>query len=203
MLAENDPFGGVGPPFCLSLPLGAGEDRAATMEIRRVIAGVAEGRAAFTHDEAVVAVRSPQLENEIARLWGCDQPPVVPSDDGPQPPSASFFPPPGGMRAVIWTAPPYFGVARRVSDEDAARSADELLPGMASVEVRDDGVHTTATVDFELVLRGEIELVLDGGAARGLQAGDIAVVNGVGHAWRNHSDEACVLLAVFYGAETA
>jgi hypothetical protein len=173
------------------------------MEIRRVIAGSLGGSATFTHDEPVLAVRSPLLGNEIARLWGFDESPIVPSDAGPQPPSVSFFPPPGGMRAVVWTAPPLLGVVHQSGGEAERRRAEQVLPGAAAVEIDDDGMHATATLDFELVLQGEIELVLEGGDSRTLHAGDTAIVNGVRHAWRNHTDETCVLLAVFYGADKA
>ena len=154
----------------------------------------------FTHDELVSAVRSPLLGNEIARLWGFDEAPVVPADLTPQAASASFFPPPGGIRAVLWTAPPAGGVIRHSGGEEQHRLTDELLPGMASVVVGTDGMHATATIDFEFVLQGEIELAIDGGESRTLRAGDAAVVGGVRHAWRNLTNETCLLLAVFYGA---
>ena len=91
---------------------------------------------------------------------------------------------------------------RAVTRADQERT-DELVPGMASIEIGADGLHATATVDFELVLQGELELVLEGGDSRTLYAGDTAIVNGVRHAWRNHSDVESVLLAVFFGAREA
>jgi hypothetical protein len=173
------------------------------MEIRRVIAGSVAGHASFTHDEAVPAVQPPLLGNEIVRLWGLDEPPKVPSGGGPQPSSVSFFPPPGGMRAVVWTAPPAAAGRGHPGSRADRERTDELVPGMASVEIGADGLHATATVDFELVLHGELELVLEGGDSRMLYAGDTAIVNGVRHAWRNHSDAESVLLAVFFGAREA
>ena len=50
------------------------------------------------------------------------------------------------------------------------------------------GMHTTATIDFEVVLDGEIWLELDDGVEVHLRAGDTVVQNGTRHAWRNHGD---------------
>jgi mannose-6-phosphate isomerase-like protein (cupin superfamily) len=48
----------------------------------------------------------------------------------------------------------------------------------------DPGMHSTATVDHFYVIEGEIILVLEKGEAA-LRAGDVAVVQGAVHGWRN------------------
>ena len=50
-------------------------------------------------------------------------------------------------------------------------------------------MHRTASMDFGVVLEGEIELVLDSGETRRLKRGDVAVQRGTNHAWRNVSPE--------------
>jgi hypothetical protein len=171
------------------------------MEIRRVITGLRDGRAAFVHDDVVPAVSPPLLGNEIVRLWGFDDGPAVPGTHGPLPGSAAFFPPPGGLRAVVWTVPP--PDAGDTRDDAHAHTADEeLVPGMAAVPVDADGLHATPTLDFHLVLTGAVDFVLEGGARTTLRAGDVLVVNGQPHAWRNETGSACTLLGVFYGATT-
>jgi quercetin dioxygenase-like cupin family protein len=70
-----------------------------------------------------------------------------------------------------------------------------LAPGLVRWQVIDfqPGVtypmHHTDTVDFDLVLRGSVELHLDDGVHT-LHAGDGAVVNGVDHAWAAGPDGA-------------
>jgi mannose-6-phosphate isomerase-like protein (cupin superfamily) len=169
------------------------------MDIRRVITGIAQGRAVFIADEDVAAVRPPLIGNEIVRLWGFDDPPVAGTAGRPLPASAAFFPPAGGMRAVLWTAPAAAVAGHAAGDEDARTVTEQLVPGMADVAVDADGLHVTSTVDLQVVLEGEVDLVLEDGEHRTLRAGDVAVVNGVRHAWRNLTDERCLLLAVFYG----
>ena len=55
-------------------------------------------------------------------------------------------------------------------------------------------VHHTDSVDFDVVLDGEINIVLDDGAHR-LSAGDGVVINGVDHAWQTN-DAGCRMSVV-------
>ncbi len=54
------------------------------------------------------------------------------------------------------------------------------------------GMQKTCTLDFCLVLEGEITLVLDSEEVE-LKAGDTVVQRGTRHAWSNRSDSACVV----------
>lgn len=46
-------------------------------------------------------------------------------------------------------------------------------------------MHRTLSLDFGVVIEGEIELVLDGGESQHLYSGDVVVQRGTNHAWRN------------------
>ena len=59
------------------------------------------------------------------------------------------------------------------------------------------GMHHTDTLDFDLVLAGTLDLILDDGPHR-LEAGDGALVAGVDHAWRAGPD-GCTLAVVLLG----
>lgn len=48
-------------------------------------------------------------------------------------------------------------------------------------------MHRTVSLDYGVVLEGEVELVLDSGESRHLKRGDIAIQRGTSHAWRNPS----------------
>jgi quercetin dioxygenase-like cupin family protein len=54
--------------------------------------------------------------------------------------------------------------------------------------------HHTDSVDFDVVLEGSVELVLDDGPHR-LGAGDGAVINGIDHSWRT-TDSGCRMSVV-------
>jgi quercetin dioxygenase-like cupin family protein len=49
-------------------------------------------------------------------------------------------------------------------------------------------MHRTVSLDYGIVIEGEIELILDSGERKKMVAGDIAVQRGTMHAWRNMSD---------------
>ena len=57
------------------------------------------------------------------------------------------------------------------------------------------GMHRTETIDYGIVLEGEMTLVLDDGEVE-LHAGDMVVQCGTNHAWVNRSDRVCRMLFV-------
>jgi quercetin dioxygenase-like cupin family protein len=50
-------------------------------------------------------------------------------------------------------------------------------------------MHRTETIDYGIVLAGEVTLVLDDGSETALHAGDVVVQRGTDHAWVNATDE--------------
>jgi quercetin dioxygenase-like cupin family protein len=85
--------------------------------------------------------------------------------------------------------------------EAAGREYLEFLPGLAeSFDPDGSGMHRTATVDYDVIVSGELWLELDDGELRHLRAGDIVIQNGTRHAWRTRSDSPAVMLAVLVGA---
>ena len=78
---------------------------------------------------------------------------------------------------------------------------EEHMPGLRGhMEPDAPGMHTTSTVDFEVVLDGEVWLELDDGVEVHLKAGDTVVQNGTRHAWRNHGDTTARLAVILIGA---
>lgn len=60
-------------------------------------------------------------------------------------------------------------------------------------------MHQTATLDYIIILSGEIYLVLDEEETL-LKAGDIVIQRGTNHAWSNRSDKNCIQLAILLDA---
>ncbi|KAF5642014.1 cupin domain protein [Fusarium sp. NRRL 52700] len=50
-------------------------------------------------------------------------------------------------------------------------------------------MHRTISLDYGVVLEGEIELILDSGEKRVMRRGDISIQRGTNHAWKNRSSE--------------
>lgn len=174
------------------------------MDVRRVVTGHdEEGRAVFVSDEVLPPITPGLMPgSEFHRLWGGDAPPHFP-DDGAPPAQPTYFPPVGGFRFGMFTVPPTGGPGPS-PDLDLAAAIQEFrdkLPGLGDhMEPDAPGMHTTATIDFEVVLSGEITLELDDGATRTMRAGDTIVQNGTRHRWTNHGTEPAVMAVFIVGA---
>lgn len=64
----------------------------------------------------------------------------------------------------------------------------------------DDLMHTTDSVDYGVIVEGELYLQLDDGEERLLRAGDSFVQNGTRHAWYNRSKQPATMFVVMVGA---
>jgi mannose-6-phosphate isomerase-like protein (cupin superfamily) len=173
------------------------------MNIRCVVTGqTASGASVFVRDTSVEPITLSLLPGfEFHRLWGGEAVPKLPCDGAATLP-ARYFPAAQGFRFGFFTIPP--NTEKAAGQIDMAAAFVELqqkLPGMADVlEMDNPGMHTTDTVDFDVVVSGECYLELDGGAEVLLKAGDCVVQNGTRHAWRNRSTENCVIAVTLVGA---
>jgi uncharacterized cupin superfamily protein len=172
------------------------------MKVRRVVTGHdASGKAVFASDEQVDGLTMAVLPgSEFHRLWGADEPPSFP-DDGAPPAQPTYFPPVGGFRFGQFVIPPEGGAPPDVTDVEAAMAeVNEKLPGMLGYMEAEPGMHTTDTIDFEVILSGACVLELDDGAEVTLREGDTVVQNGTRHRWKNPFDEPCRLAVFLIGA---
>jgi len=65
---------------------------------------------------------------------------------------------------------------------------------------RHPGMHRTKTLDYAVILSGEIHAVLDEEEFL-LKAGDVLVQRGTSHAWSNRGDKPCVIAFVLIHAD--
>lgn len=118
---------------------------------------------------------------------------------------ASFVPGPGESRLMFVTFPPDAGMLRAEFDGAAfGEEVGRLLPGLAETfEPNAPGMHTTNSIDYDVVLDGEITLELDDGQEVVLRKHEIAVQQGNRHAWRNKTDKPATMLFVLIGTPRA
>ncbi|HVP47422.1 MAG TPA: cupin domain-containing protein [Bryobacteraceae bacterium] len=174
------------------------------MNIRCVVTGQNEsGKAVFVRDWPAEPITVSLLPGfEFHRLWGSDSVQKLPSAGNARLPGR-YFPPTGGFRFGLFTIPPETHEGAHAGDVFATfAELQQKLPGMAEVlEPGNPGMHTTDTVDFDVIVSGEVYLELDDGAEVLLKAGDCVVQNGTRHAWRNRSPQNCVIAVTLVGAE--
>ncbi|MDB5703612.1 MAG: cupin protein [Sphingomonas bacterium] len=70
----------------------------------------------------------------------------------------------------------------------------DFLPG------RKSRMHRSWSIDYAIVLDGEIELQLDSGEVQHLDTGDIVVQRGTNHLWRNPGTEPCRVVFILIEA---
>lgn len=107
--------------------------------------------------------------------------------------------PPAGALKVRWfTVPPEpAGADRAALEEGAAAAFAAVGAGEARVDVtRHPMMHKTRTLDIIILVRGEVELLLDEGDALVLKPGDVVVQRATNHAWVNRGTETALLVAV-------
>lgn len=78
----------------------------------------------------------------------------------------------------------------------------ERIPGLGeTLEWDNFPMHTTDTLDYGVVIRGEIILELDDGKSVHLRQGDCVVQNGTRHRWNNPLAEPCLMAFVMLGGQ--
>jgi quercetin dioxygenase-like cupin family protein len=92
----------------------------------------------------------------------------------------------------------------RKMDADASRRAFAALGNERAATFGRGGrhplMHRTETIDYAIVLSGEITMVLDDADVT-LRAGDVVVQCGTNHAWSNRSNAPCVVAFVLIDGE--
>jgi quercetin dioxygenase-like cupin family protein len=93
---------------------------------------------------------------------------------------------------------PETDAVRRMTPEDSRRAFAALGNEKAATfgkGGRHPLMHRTETIDYAIVLEGEITMVMDDVDVK-LKAGDVLVQCGTNHAWSNRSDKPCIVAFV-------
>ncbi len=178
---------------------GSGGHVGAPSPVRRLVTIDDEhGRSTLLQDGPSPDVRCDpaRLGFSSTRVWVTDRTPA-PITDVPETRQwpHTLEPPPGGSVCRVVSFPPDKSWAGRVG----AREVQAFFRAMGSPEASTYSakaphpyMQRTRTLDFGIVLEGEITLVLDSGEVP-LRAGDTVVQRGTNHAWSNRSNRPCVV----------
>jgi quercetin dioxygenase-like cupin family protein len=145
---------------------------------RRVVTGHDQDGGSVVLSDGPVPVRRDLPESGVAfyEVWCTDSMPVPISAVEPDEPTERTLRVPPGPN----------GTKMRIN---------EFAPGSLDQSGLQSPVHRTETIDYGVVLEGEIHLVLDDSEVR-LTAGDVVVQRGTDHAWANRSDRPCKVVFI-------
>jgi len=161
------------------------------MHVRRVVTGHdAQGRSVFVSDAAAPRARNftDMPGYGIAQVWRNDTPTSLGDADDRTLDNGSLIPLPGGASLLMISLAPDAVMAAPLDPARALREMSAAMPGLlACFEAQDPAMHRTPTVDYVVILEGELWLELDDGQQRLMRAGDVVIQNATRHAWRNTS----------------
>ena len=171
---------------------------------RRVVTGHnAEGKSIFVIDGPAPAVHSRGTgATSSTEFWVTNGTPADNSGtDDPTMTQERRLPPP--RNGTIFRVVEYPPDSQRVA---ALRAPDSTHDAKAEGYVRDlknarhPGFHKTDSIDYAIVLSGEIDMEIDGALVH-LRGGDVLVQRGTIHNWTNPGTEPCVVAFVLVAAK--
>ena len=175
-----------------------------TWRVRRVLTGHdAQGRSTFIADGPAPNVKEMSAMPGLALtdLWetkGAPADNAGDKDNADRP--VHLEPPKNGTILRIVEFPPDAAWRGGTDGKDGFKSI-----GAGHAQDRhsaDPMMHKTSTVDYIIVLKGEIYAIMETGEKL-LKAGDILVQRGTNHSWSVRTSEPCIVAAVLVSAKPA
>jgi mannose-6-phosphate isomerase-like protein (cupin superfamily) len=175
---------------------------ALSADIRRVVTIV------DPNDKAVILADGPTPHKKVrpnaqtvSRLmWVTDKTPAnVSSPEDAAAIDIGIMPPRGGSVLRVVDFPPETAEMRKLDPHTMHASLGDGAPKRGKPP-RHPAMHRTRTVDYAIVLAGEIDMLLDDSEVH-LKAGDILIQQATNHAWVNRGTEPCRIAFVLIDAQ--
>lgn len=169
--------------------------------VRRVLTGHdADGKSTIIADGFAANMKEmpPGSGLAVTELWETS----VPADNAGRQDAGNrkvrLEPPQNGTLFRIVEFPPDAQWQSRPDARDWAKALDAThAPDRSS---RDPMMHKTSTVDYIVVLKGEIYAIVDKGETL-LKPGDVFVQRGTNHSWSVRGNEPCIVAVVLVDAK--
>jgi mannose-6-phosphate isomerase-like protein (cupin superfamily) len=175
-----------------------------TRPIRRIVTGHnAAGKSVFIFDGAVSHVDGRRRGTAIVTdLWRTTTAPADNrgNDDAMNGTYRLLPPKTGSIFRIVEYPPDTERLAALAHERAAPDDGSGLAEAFDRADPRHLGFHKTSSVDYAVVLSGEIYALMDEGEVL-LKAGDVLIQRGTNHAWSNRTDEPCTVAFVLIDAE--
>ena len=167
--------------------------------VRRVVTGHDPSGKAIIQEDGP-APRQQLIGGDLGpmfhEIWNTRETPAPIDHDSGEPHEDGIVlsPPQGGTRIRVLEIWPEAGRLDSLTPEERKAhfaeigAEDAVADGGASE--RHAFMHRTETVDYGIVLEGELVLIMDEGETT-VRAGDIVIQRGTNHGWANRSDKPC------------
>jgi mannose-6-phosphate isomerase-like protein (cupin superfamily) len=142
----------------------------------------------------------PQAQTTSRLLWVTSETPADLSGTADRAAiDIGIMPPRGGSVFRIVDFPPETAQTRNLDPATMHHSLGDGAP-KRGLPPRHPAMHRTRTVDYAVVMAGEIDMLLDEQEIH-LKAGDVLVQQGTNHAWVNRGREPCRIAFVLIDAK--
>jgi naringenin degradation protein FdeH len=170
-----------------------------TKTTRRIVTGHdADGKAIAIFDGQIASRQRSPGGNALTMLWVTAESPVDVSGSADRAETKVGVPPPlNGSIFRIVDFPPAAAGSRPV-DHHAVLIAMGIDPETQGY-MRHPNTHRTRSVDYAIVLDGEIDMLMDDTEVH-MKAGDVLVQQGTNHAWVNNGTKPCRIAFVLIDA---
>jgi uncharacterized cupin superfamily protein len=176
-------------------------------QVRRVVTGHDRNGKAIVLSDGPAPVHSNPLRpgQRSHEVWKTNAMPIPIGREEPDPVTGKrqLHPAPNGTMFRISEVPPESDAIRNMTPQQAREAFRASGAEEASTWGRGGRhplMHRTETVDYAVVLEGEITLILDEGEVI-LKAGDVVIQRGTNHAWSNRSGASAVMAFLLIDGE--
>ena len=161
-----------------------------TKTTRRIVTGHdPDGKAFAIFDGPVVSQQRSPGGNAVTMLWVTAENPAELSEIADRAEiKVGVPPPPNGSIFRIVDFPPATASAPPI-DHHAMLVGMGIDPASQGYS-RHPNTHRTRSIDYAIVLEGEIDMLLDDSEVR-VKAGDVLIQQGTNHAWVNNGSKSC------------
>jgi len=177
---------------------------AGPVPIRRVVTGKdATGKAVVLFDGPASNVRVRKETGAAATfLWLSEATPadISRTDDAVAQYAAIPPPPNGSIFRIVEVAPEKNITADYETRLRHARQMGLAPEGPTRDRPRHPGMHRTRTLDYAIILSGEVDMLLDDSDVH-LKPGDVVIQQGTNHAWVNRGSEPCRIAFILIDAQ--
>ncbi|MBI1391685.1 MAG: cupin domain-containing protein [Alphaproteobacteria bacterium] len=108
-----------------------------------------------------------------------------------------------GAMKVRWFTVPADNDGRSDDEREAAAAFGFAACGASHARIdtsRHPMMHKTDTLDVIILVKGEVDLLLDQGEPQSMKPGDVVIQRATNHAWVNRGSETALLVAVLINA---
>jgi mannose-6-phosphate isomerase-like protein (cupin superfamily) len=180
-----------------AVALALASSTAMASDIRRVVTGLDANNKAVVLFDSRLPLASGPYGLASTNMWITDSyPPALSfTKDDPATRPIGISPPDNGTKFRVVEFPPLDAATEAKMDPNfLQKSVGEKAP-VRGVPVTHPLMHRTRSLDYAVVLSGEIDMMLDETSVH-LKPGDVIVQQATNHAWVNRGKEPCRILFV-------